>query len=271
MRIANPKYDAVFRYLFEDTAVANLLLSALLGWDLTTLTPSALEPRPGFRPSTLVARVAFTSMVRDKDGSTRPALILIRKARNPADLLRYLSNPWVPCPPRKSGANRPWGSPPGTVHAEAPSRPAYGLPQLTLDFLVKSQGLNAVPVLWGTSTITDAATGDEIPNTVPFLEDLTPAAILVQMDQLKGRRRTELEQLLMIFDQGLTEPGNPQFLEVREEDCPMPYRDVLFRLIRAQGEKRVLDGIDVEDIEWNVLVEKDRRMADQAMRHAPGA
>ena len=37
MRIANPLYDIVFKYLMEDNSLAKLVLSTILGEEITTL------------------------------------------------------------------------------------------------------------------------------------------------------------------------------------------------------------------------------------------
>ena len=81
----------------------------------------------------------------------------------------------------------------------------------------------------------------------PFVESLTHDSIVVQLDRLKGRRRTDLEQLLMVFDQDLAERSNPHWLDILEENFPERYREVLRRLVRASAEKEVRDGMDVED------------------------
>ena len=43
MRIANPMYDAAFKYLMDDDASARLLLGAVLGEEIESLQPLPQE------------------------------------------------------------------------------------------------------------------------------------------------------------------------------------------------------------------------------------
>ncbi len=94
---------------------------------------------------------------------------------------------------------------------------------------------------------TVAATGEKIPILDPFVEALTRDSIVVQIDRLRNRRRTDLEWLLMVFDQGRAERSDPHLLDILEENFPEHYRDVLRRLMRASSEKDIREGMDVED------------------------
>jgi len=123
--------------------------------------------------------------------------------------------------------------------------------------------------------------------TDPFVEALTHDAIVVQINRLKNRRRTELERLLEVFDRGLTSRSNPRLLDILEEHFPERHREVLHRLMRAGAEQEILDKMDVEDdiltafqnqareisdlrqalVEMDqALAEKDRLIADRSRR-----
>jgi hypothetical protein len=60
----------------------------------------------------------------------------------------------------------------------------------------------------------DVATGDEVAITDPFVEALTHDGIVVQVSRLKNRRRTELEHLLAVFDQGQAFLHHPHLLDI---------------------------------------------------------
>ena len=81
----------------------------------------------------------------------------------------------------------------------------------------------------------------------PFVESLTHDSIVVQLDRLKGRRRTDLEQLLMVFDQDLAERSNPHWLDILEENFPERYREVLRQLLRAGADQEILEKMHIED------------------------
>ena len=72
---------------------------------------------------------------------------------------------------------------------------------MTIYFLGEGLECVDVPVLKINRHYLDVATGDEVRITDPFVEALTHDAIVVQINRLKNRRRTELERLLEVFDQ----------------------------------------------------------------------
>ena len=89
MLIANPMYDVVFKYLFQEEKVARLLLSSLLNKEVLELNsrPAALLP-DGPKPDGtqfLVLRLHFAAAVRREDGARKAVLIEIQKAETAAD------------------------------------------------------------------------------------------------------------------------------------------------------------------------------------------
>jgi chromosome segregation ATPase len=92
----------------------------------------------------------------------------------------------------------------------------------------------------------DAATGEQIHEKEEFIESLTHDSIIIQIPYLKGRRRTELEQLLALFDQsGATD--DPHFIHVNENDLPERYRPLLRRLQKALADPIVRQTMEAED------------------------
>ena len=106
------------------------------------------------------------------------------------------------------------------------------------------------------------ATGDEVRVTDPFVEALTHDSIVVQINRLKNRRRTELERLLEVFDQGLASRSDPHLLDILEENFPERHREVLRRLLRAGAEQEVRDKMDVEDDILAAFQDQARESAD---------
>jgi hypothetical protein len=76
-----------------------------------------------------------------------------------------------------------------------------------------------------------------LPVIDPVVEALTHDAIVLQINRLKDRRRTELERLLEVFDQGRASRSDPHLLDILEENFPERHREVLRRLMRAGAEK----------------------------------
>ncbi|BDU74246.1 hypothetical protein [Mesoterricola silvestris] len=238
MRIANPIYDVVFKYLLDDEKVARLLLSALLGKEVLELQfrPTEVHHEAARPDATqlLVLRLDFAATVRLEDGSRKLVLIEIQKARSAWDVQRFR---------RYLGSNY---ASPENVYLDQDGR-KQALPIVTIYFLGEGLDCVDVPVLRINRQYLDLATGEEVRITDPFVEALTHDAIVVQINRLKNRRRTELERLLEVFDQGLASRTDPHLLDILEENFPERHREVLRRLMRASAEQEVRDWMDVED------------------------
>jgi hypothetical protein len=253
VRIANPIYDVVFKYLLDDEKVARLVLSALLGKEVLELqfrpTEVHHEAARGDGTQLLVLRIDFAATVRLEDGGRKLVLIEIQKARNASDVQRFR---------RYLGSNY---ASPENVYLD-PDGKQQVLPIVTIYFLGEGLECVDVPVLKVNRHYLDLATGDEVRITDPFVEALTHDAIVVQINRLKNRRRTDLERLLEVFDQGLASRSDPHLLDILEENFPEHHREVLRRLMRAGAEKEVRDKMDVEDDILKAFQDEARKSAD---------
>ena len=253
MRIANPIYDVVFKYLLDDEKVARLLLSALLGKEVLQLqfrpTEVQQEAAGPDGAQLLVLRMDFAATVRLEDGGRKLVLIEIQKARSAWDVQRFR---------RYLGSNY---ASPENVYLD-PDGKKQALPIVTIYFLGEGLECVDVPVLRVNRHYLDVATGDEVRITDPFVEALTHDALVVQINRLKHRRRTELERLLEVFDQGLASRSDPHLLDILEENFPERHREVLRRLLRAGAEQEVRDRMDVEDDMLAAFQDQARESAD---------
>ena len=98
MRIANPMYDAAFKYLMDDDASARLLVGAVLGEEVESLQPLPQElavraaPAPGEPPSgelLTVRRVDFAATVRTASGDRLRVLVEVQKACFTDEVMRF--------------------------------------------------------------------------------------------------------------------------------------------------------------------------------------
>ena len=253
MRIANPIYDVVFKYLLDDEKVARLVLSALLGKEVLEVRfrPTEVHHEAARPDGTqlLVLRLDFAATLRLEDGGHKLVLIEIQKARTAWDVQRFR---------RYLGSNY---ASPGNV-CLAPDGKQQPLPIVTIYFLGEGLECVDVPVLKINRHYLDVATGDEVRITDPFVEALTHDCIVVQINRLKNRRRTELERLLEVFDQGRASRADPHLLDILEENFPEHYREVLRRLMRAGAEQELRDKMDVEDDILTAFQEQVRASAD---------
>ena len=244
MRIANPMYDAAFKYLMDDDASARLLVGAVLGEEVESLQPLPQEravrveqaPVPGEPSGELltVRRVDFAATVRTASGDRLRVLVEVQKARFTDEVMRfreYLGHHYADRENYDEGADG--------RRRHRPLRAIYILGEC----LPRTEAT----VLKVSREHLDAVTGQRLAEREEFVEALSHDCWVVQVPLLASRRRSDLERLLSVFDQALQVPGNRKLLEVSERQVPERYVPVLRRLAGAAESVEVADSMALED------------------------
>jgi hypothetical protein len=272
MYIANPMYDTVFKYLLEDNALAKLLIGTILEEEIVSLEFRPQErtstvDRPGERVLT-VYRMDFAARVRNREGEERQVLIELQKAKYPTDILRFR---------RYLGAQ--YRDPDNTrsVELKAGQPKArwvrQGIPLLTIYFLGHALEHTDAPVIRVRRDCTDLASGKPLEKKETFIESLTHDSYVIQIPKLRGQRRTEVEEMLQLFDQGRIH-GDRHLLTIDEREMPERYRPLLRRLQQAAAEPQIADAMELEDEileelqDIERMVERERERADQEQARA---
>ena len=245
--IANPIYDVVFKYLLDDEKVARLLLSALLEQDVEEVQYRATEHRLDMSSASVtVLRLDFLAKIRLADGTWKLVLIEIQKARSAWDLERFR---------RYLGSQY---SNPDNTYEDADGQP-QPLPIISIYFLGEALEHTDATLVRVGRTYRDGVTGEEIKTPERFIESLTHDSLIVQIPYLKARRRSELEQLLSVFDQARIQDHKHQ-LAILEEELSERYREVLRRLQRAIAEPKVREEMSIEDEVLQAFRDKDKAL-----------
>nr|VFK47960.1 MAG: hypothetical protein BECKTC1821D_GA0114238_10553 [Candidatus Kentron sp. TC] len=90
MRIANPIYDVVFKYLLQNNEIAILILSTIIEEEILALdlppqeTAVTLENR-----SFTVYRLDFSARIKTAGGAEKHVIIEIQKAKFATDIMRF--------------------------------------------------------------------------------------------------------------------------------------------------------------------------------------
>jgi len=236
VEIANPIYDVVFKYLMNDEKVAKLLLSAIIGKEVVSLEFRPTEHHFPVGELLAVLRMDFTARIVDADGRQELIILELQKAKLASDIMRF-----------RRYLGEQYANKENVVHEPAQEYPyRKALPILSIYFLGHTLDHAKAPVLRVNRRYIDAATGEQIHEKEAFIESLTHDSIIIQIPYLKGRRRTELEQLLALFDQS-SATDDPHFLAVSEEALPERYRPLLRRLQKAVADPVVRQSMDAED------------------------
>ena len=236
VQIANPIYDVVFKYLMNDEKVAKLLLSAIIGREVISLEFRPTEHHFPVGEMLMVLRMDFSARVLDEHGNQELIILELQKAKLATDILRF-----------RRYLGEQYGNKENVVREPATEYPyRKALPILRIYFLGHTLDHVKAPVVRVNRVYTDAATGEQIREKEEFIESLTHDSIIIQIPYLEGRRRTELEQLLSLFDQsGATDDRH--FLAINEDELPERYRPLLRRLQKAVADPVVRETMEAED------------------------
>jgi hypothetical protein len=255
MNIANPIYDAAFKYLMDDKKIAMLVIGAITDFDIEDieLRPTETTLESDFLGRNLtVYRLDFAAKIRSPEGN-RVILIEIQKAKFYTDILRfrcylgsqYLSEKNTEVQIGNNGV-----------------RKNRALPLYSIYILGHTLDRVRCPVLKIKRGYIDAATGEEIREREEFIESLTHDSTIIQVPELKQRRRNRLERMLSVFDQALIDPDSKLIIHIREEDYPEEFRPIVRRLLRAIEENEVRKRMRFEDEFVSEIEARDRAIVN---------
>jgi len=236
MRIANPIYDVVFKYLMEDTEIARKLLSRIIGKDITQIT---IEPQEIIARSEkfeiIIMRLDFRAIIKEKNGAFKKVLIELQKGKNPADILRfrkYLGDNY-----RKEDS---FIKDDITVKESLPIITVY-----FLGFLLKSVSTSVLKV---NREYVDLIKNQPIDSREEFIEQLTHDCYIVQILRIKKKERTELGRILKVFNQAYVTDDH-KILEIAEQDLEGSelLKQMAERLRRAATDEEILKKLDIEE------------------------
>jgi len=254
MEVANPIYDAVFKFLMEDKKSATLLVGAITGFDIEDieLRPTEIQiDGDGIRQWT-VYRLDLAARIRTPDGS-RLVLIEVQKAKYHTDIQRFR---------RYLGSQYSSEENYEKINEADGTERQRALPIFTIYILgYRLKRNHDIPVIRVGRSYLDNATGQTLPERDEFIESLTHDGAIIQVPALKERRRNRLENVLAIFDQALINSDNHHLLCIDDENQPEECRILVRRLLQAVSDKQVRQRMIVEDEILSEFEERERQYA----------
>ncbi len=244
MQIANPIYDVVFKYLMEDAKIAKLLISSIIGEKIQSLD---------FRPQEYTAdidkggnnriidtltvyRLDFTATIKTVDG-LKQVLIEIQKAKFATDIMRfrgYLGGQYSNINNTKIATVNNFSR-------------RVGIPIIGIYFLGHKLDHTDASIIGVNRTYTDLVTGQQLTVKESFIESLSHDSYVIQIPNLKQKRRNDLEKLLSIFDQSTSVDPEHHILNVKEEDFSKQHRSLIRRLQSAIMKPELRKKMEIED------------------------
>lgn len=259
LKVANPIYDAVFKYLMEDERVAKTLLSALLKKDVVQVEVRPHEYSNKTEDNRIsMFRIDFAATVREQDGTEHLVLVELQKTWVETETLRfrrYLAVQYN----NEHNMRREEG------------KEDFAIPMVAVYLLGHRVGDIEEPVLYCNHKSYDY-NGKEITKGIPnpFIESLTHDSIVVQIPLLHGQVNNRLDEVLSVFDQTKTTTYNKQLLYLDEneyaDDEDMKY--IVRRLTAAAANGKMREDMDVEDEYYSVIARRDTALMNRDKRIA---
>lgn len=250
MQIANPIYDVVFKYLMDDSKIAKLFISTIIGEKILSLDFLPKEKVVEIEHRSLtVYRLDFSAKIQTPDGY-KNVLIEILKAKFATDIMRfrrYLGEQYQ----KKANVYET------TVMGKEVKK---AMPIISIYFLGHKLEHITVPIIKVQRQYYDVTTGQEIKQREEFIESLTHDSFIIQIPHLRQKYQTEVEQLLSVFDQK-NATSDHHILNVNEQDFPEKYRPLIRRLQRAIVEPQVRETMEIEDEILEDLQDLEREIA----------
>ena len=244
--VANPLYDAVFKYMMEDERIAKTLLSALLQKAVIAVEMRRHEYPNIARDAISMFRVDFAATVLEDDGSKNLILIELQKTWLETETLRFRQYLAVQYNNKENMRKETKGK--------------YALPTVAVYLLGHNVGQFTEPVIYARHKIYDYE-GNEVHQEEPdpFVESLQHDSIIVQIPRLRGRVNNRLEKILSVFDQSQIYPDDQRMLELDEnkygDDAEMTH--ILHRLQSAAANPDIRNRMNAEDEFFQALEDRD--------------
>lgn len=250
--VANPLYDAVFKYLMEDERIARTILSALLKKKVLKVKTRRNEYANVTRHESIsMFRIDFAATVEDEDGQPRLLLIELQKTWLPTETLRFRRYLALQYNNEENMVGEPQGR--------------YAIPMVAIYLLGHRVGDIKAPIIYVNHKAYDYD-NNEVREGMPdpFVESLQHDSIIVQIPLLHGRVNNRLEQLLSVFDQANVADDN-KVVKIDEQqfegDTDMEY--VVRRLQSAAADPEMRFQMNAEDEFFRELEDRDTAIMER--------
>ncbi|GJM33070.1 MAG: hypothetical protein DHS20C18_20710 [Saprospiraceae bacterium] len=254
MLIANPIYDAVFKYLMEDKEIARELLSLIIKEEIVEIEFKPQE-QTGLADkfSVTIFRLDFRAIIKTKTGELKKVLIELQKGRHLIDIQRFR---------RYLGEN--YVQEDEIVYGQK-DKVRQILPIITIYLLgFKLKGVDT-PALKVNRTYRDLITGKVLYQVKhPFVESLTHDCYVIQIPRLDPSLRNRLEKVLSVFNQHFIMGEDAHLLGIPFEPADALLEKMIKRLAIAASDKEVRNKLILEE-EFEYTIERALRQKDEIL------
>lgn len=250
LSVANPLYDAVFKFLMEDERIAKIVLSALLKKEVVNVEMRRHEYPNVTRDQLSMFRIDFAARIKEPDGNIHLILIELQKTWLETETLRFRRYLAVQYNAEEN------------IQKEGENA-GYGIPMVAVYLLGHRIGDVEPPVVYVNRNAVDYD-GNEVKNGMsdPFINSLTHDSIIVQIPLLHGKINNRLDKILSVFDQSYCSLSSQQIIclpsENYENDREMMY--LLNRLNMAAMSADVRQEMSDEELYISIIEKRDTKI-----------
>ena len=258
MRIANPIYDVVIKYLLEDDVIAKDFLSALLGRKIVALEFKPIEKPLKTEKGLTVRRFDFKALVKYKTKKLEKVLIEIQKSQSGFKLRRFREY---------LGIN--YSEPDEVQVSDIGHAKIDSIPIMTIYILGFEIASVDTPLLQINRVYKDLVSG-KIIKPHKYIENLTHDSLIIQIPRLRMEAQTTMEQVLDVFNEEKYKTDNPQILDYTGDTTNPVVNRMVKRLSMALADPSILHQLyhekllADEEVERKAEKEKqDKKLAKQ--------
>ena len=262
MKIANPLYDVVFKYLMEDNEIAKCLLSLILDKKIVGLKLQPQETPHVTVDGLKMSKLDFKATIREALGKPENVLIEVQKVSADEEEERfrlYLGLNYIEKVPflSKKGETKFTSYPITTIYF--------------LGFRLKHV---KVPILKVARGYYNAVTNEKLTVKEDFIEKLSHDMYAIQIPRLKMAAQTELEKVLDIFNAEKYKTSDSRILEYTGDISDPNVERIVKHLGRAIiKDGKLLNQMLMEELlaeQWN-RQQQQRKNAEKAKADAEKA
>jgi hypothetical protein len=236
MRIANPIYDVIFKYLMENTDIAKDILSAILGENIISLELKPHELIVHTDGEIKLPRMDFKAVIRNEAGTLKTTLIELEKNKRGLEIprfRRYLGSNYFKETEILSSSGQ-------ILKVDLPITPIYFLGYEL------NKNLDAA-ILKIDRTYRNAVTNAVLTAKDEFIEALSHDLYVIQIPKLTMVAQTELEQLLDVFNVSKYKTNDKRILEYTGVTTNPKVKRVVKYLNKAMQFDDIVEAMKVED------------------------
>ena len=250
MKIANPSYDVVFKYLMEENEIAKYVLSLILDKKIVALKLQPQENVYVTEDGLRMSKLDFKATVKEASGKPENVLIEVQKASEDQEEERfrlYLGLNYRERVPflNKKGETKFTSYPITTIYF--------------LGFRLKNV---KVPILKVARSYYNAVTNEKLTVKEDFVEKLSHDMYAIQIPRLKMAVQTELEKVLDVFNVEKYKTSDSRILEYTGDISDPSIERIVKHLGRAIiKDDKLLNQMLMEELladQWNRHQERSK-------------